>query len=375
MITTTIGKQLLRFETAKPAAVAVLAIVWAITNVIPAAAQPPTTATVVYGQGGSFTSVAPNKGGIGANSLNGPLGGAFDSSGNLYVADSYNNRVLFYPAGSTTATRVYGQGGSFTSYTQNNGGVSANSLDYPYGVALDSSGNLYVADNRNSRVLFYPAGSTTATQVYGTCRTFTGYNCNATSADSLRAPAEVALDSNGNLYVADPYDNRVLFYPAGSTTATWVYGQGGSFTSYSCIYIDGGISADTLCGPFGVALDSNGNLYVADTADSRVLFYPAGSTTATEVYGQYGNFTTAGCDDAYSHVSANSLCAPVGVVLDSSGTLFVADRTDSRALNYGAKNVGHSHTGVVNVWHHCCGRNQRREERDTQEHGRRDAEC
>jgi sugar lactone lactonase YvrE len=57
-----------------------------------------------------------------------PYGVALDSSGNLYVADSYNNRVLFYPSGSTTATRVYGQLGSFTTNTQNNGGISANSL-------------------------------------------------------------------------------------------------------------------------------------------------------------------------------------------------------------------------------------------------------
>ena len=75
--------------------------------------------------------------------------------------------MLFYPSGSTTATRVYGQLGSFTTNTPNNGGVSANSFCDPLGVALDSSGNLYVADYGNNRVLFYPAGSTTATRVYG----------------------------------------------------------------------------------------------------------------------------------------------------------------------------------------------------------------
>ena len=89
------------------------------------------------------------------------------------MADSDNNRVLFYPAGSTTATRVYGQLGSFTTNTPNNGGISANSLFEPNGVALDSSGNLYVADRDNNRVLFYPAGSTTATRVYGQFGSFT----------------------------------------------------------------------------------------------------------------------------------------------------------------------------------------------------------
>jgi hypothetical protein len=96
----------------------------------PAAAQS-TTADVVYGQFGSFTTGAQNNGGISANSLSTPTGSALDSSGNLYVADETNNRVLFYPSGSTTATRVYGQLGSFTTNTANNGGISANSLYDP----------------------------------------------------------------------------------------------------------------------------------------------------------------------------------------------------------------------------------------------------
>ena len=108
------------------------------------------------GQGGLFSTNSANNGGVSAASLNGPQSVALDSNSNLYVADTYNNRVLFYPSGSTTATQVYGQGGSFTTSTANNGGVSATSLNNPYGVALDSGGNLYVADYNNNRVLFYP---------------------------------------------------------------------------------------------------------------------------------------------------------------------------------------------------------------------------
>jgi sugar lactone lactonase YvrE len=134
----------------------------------------PITAGVVYGQGGSFTSGTANNGGAGASSLNNPTATAVDANGNLYVADRSNSRVLFYPRGSTTATRVYGQNGSFTSTTPNNGGVSANSLGGEvFGVAVDPSGNLYIADGANYRVLFYPAGSTTATRVYGQGGSFT----------------------------------------------------------------------------------------------------------------------------------------------------------------------------------------------------------
>jgi hypothetical protein len=113
-----------------------------------------TIATQVYGQPG-FTTNYANNGGVSASSLNNPIYPALDSSGNLYVADTLNNRVLFYPFGSTTATRVYGQLNSFTSNTANNGGISANSLSEPWAAALDPSGNLYVTDNSNNRVLEY----------------------------------------------------------------------------------------------------------------------------------------------------------------------------------------------------------------------------
>jgi len=295
-------------------------------------APPPTTADVVYGQLGSFTTNTNNNGGISANSLSSPIGSALDSSGNLYVADAGNNRVLFYPSGSTTATRVYGQGGSFTTNTENKGGISANSLYLPEAFALDSNGNLYVADYGNNRVLFYPSGSTTATRVYGQGGSFTTDTANngGISASSLDLPSAVALDSNNNLYVADEGNSRVLFYPSGSTTATRVYGQGGSFTTNT--QNEGGISANSLYLPNGVALDSSGNLYVADTFNNRVLFYPSGSTTATRVYGQGGSFTTNNGNEG--GISANSLNDPNGLALDRGGDLYVADFNNNRVLFY-----------------------------------------
>ncbi len=289
-----------------------------------------TTATRVYGQAGSFTSNTVNNGGISATSLDEPTGVALDSSGNLYVVDTGNNRVLYYPAGSTTATRVYGQAGSFTSNTVNNGGISATSLDGPWeGVALDSSGNLYVADFGNERVLYYPAGTTTATRVYGQAGSFTTATTGIT-ATSLDEPAGVALDSSGNLYIADYANSRVLYYPAGTTTATRVYGQAGSFTTATSN--TGGISATSLDDPWGIAVDSSNNLYVVDYANSRVLSYPAGSTTATRVYGQLGSFTSNTANNG--GISATSLDYPYGVAADSSGNLYVADYSNNRVLEY-----------------------------------------
>lgn len=114
------------------------------------------SATSVYGQGTSFTTNSANNGGTtGAATLSNNSRLAVDSSGNLYVADAGNHRVLYFPSGSTTAVRVFGQFGNLNSYSANNGGVSANSLNFPVCVAVDSTGVLYISDSSNNRILVY----------------------------------------------------------------------------------------------------------------------------------------------------------------------------------------------------------------------------
>ena len=288
----------------------------------------------VYGQGGSFITGTGNNGGISANSLAIPYKTLLDSSGNLYVSDTGNNRVLYYPAGSTTATRVYGQGGSFTIGNVNNGGTSPNSLNQPKGLALDSGGNLYVADTGNNRVLFFPAGQTTATRVYaqGIDFTSTTPNLGGISASTLNQPTDISIDSSGNLYVADTGNNRVLYLPSGQTTAVRVYGQGGSFTASTAN--NGGISANSLSASSGIALDGSGNLYVSDATNSRVLYFPSGQTTAVRVYGQGGSFITNTVNNG--GISANSLSNPSLLVLDPAGNLYVSDASNNRMLYFPA---------------------------------------
>jgi sugar lactone lactonase YvrE len=299
---------------------------------VPVYAAAVTTASKVYGQGGSFTTNTANKGGLSAKSIDSPVAGVFDKNGNLYVADANNNRVLFYPAGSTTATRVYGQGGSFTTNGANKGGINAKSINYPWGVALDGSGNLYVSDCNNNRVLGYPAGSTTAVRVYGQGGSFTTNTANkgGISANSLYCPIGVAVDKKGNVYISDYENSRVLYYPSASTTATRVYGQGGSFTTNT--ENKGGISADSLDYPGLITLDKNSNLYVADYNNNRVLYYPSGSTTATRVAGQGGSLTTNTANKG--GISAKSLSYPWGIAVDGSGNLYVADYDNNRVLYY-----------------------------------------
>jgi sugar lactone lactonase YvrE len=140
-------------------------------------------------------------------------------------------------AGDTTADTVFGQGGNFTSRKCNDGGISASSLCVPTGVAVDASGNVYVADSVNDRVLEYNTPLSTGTigdRVFGTCASFTSFACTGISANSLSDPKGVAVDESGNLYVADFGNSRVLKYdqpllavtatptatPAGTPTAT-----------------------------------------------------------------------------------------------------------------------------------------------------------
>ncbi len=303
---------------------------------------------------------------VNASRLCAPYGVAVDGLGNLYVADTGNNRVLEYsnpfaacggafPCVAGPATVVIGQGGSFTSKTQNNGGISASSLSSPAGVAADVSGNLYVVDKLNNRVLEYNAPVTSgasAALVFGQNGSFTSDACNfdtggafdPSSAIDLCAPVAAALDAMGNLYVADSTNSRVLEYNtplnpgsgetgAGDVTADMVFGQGGNFTSNKCNL--GGRSASSICGPMGIAVDNGGNLYIADGFNNRVLEYNTPLTadkTADRVFGTCGSFTSFAC----AGVSANSLKNPMGLAVDNPGNLYVVDNQDNRVLEYDA---------------------------------------
>jgi hypothetical protein len=285
-------------------------------------------ASRVYGQLGMFTSLTANNGGISANSLCNPTGVAFDSANNVYIADGCNNRVLVYASGSTTAFLVFGQLGNFTSGVVNNGGMSASSLNHPAGVAVDSASNVYIADESNNRVLVYAPGSTTAFRVFGQLGSFMAANIGSASANSLFLPAGVAFDSANNVYIEDRGNNRVLVYAFGSTTAFRVYGQLGSFTSVAAN--NGGITASSLSSPQALAVDSAGNVYIIDQGNNRVLVYAPGSTTAIRVIGQLGSFT--GGTPNLGGISANFFLSPEGVAFDNASNLYIADMGNNRVL-------------------------------------------
>ncbi len=302
-------------------------LVWPLAPVL---ANSP-SAQEVYGQA-NLTSGLLNRGVMGPESIGQqPNGVTADASGGVYVADTDNNRVLYFPPNSTTATRVYGQT-NFTNRSFNGGGSGASRLGTPQAVAVASDG-VYIADSGNHRVLFFPGSSTTATRVYGQPDFESGSaNNGGVSATSLNFPAALSVNATG-LYVADALNHRVLFFPGSSTTASRVYGQP-NFTSSNAD--NGGVSATSLNGPNGLATD-NGGVYVADQFNSRVLYFAGSSTTATRVYGQ-PNFSSnvANNDGAgnFGSPSATSLAFPRGLWVNGAGQLLIADTGNSRMLIY-----------------------------------------
>jgi hypothetical protein len=319
------------------------AIAGALLATIALSAANDVTADNVFGQG-NFTSAGC---GLSATSLCSPSGVAVDSVGNVYVADSANNRVLEYDNPLNTdfiADRVFGQGGSFTSGVCNLGGISATSLCYPIDVAVDTAGNLFVVDFTNNRVLEYftpTSTDTIADRVFGqnnsfTTGTYIGFWFNTSStADTLANPVSVAIDSTGHLYIGDRGFHRVLEYdpPLSNTTADRVFGQLGSFTTGTPNL--GGVSANSLQDFNGIGVDSVGNLYVADSNNSRALMYKTPittDTTADVVFGQNGNFTTNNSNS--TGVNADTLETPTDIDADNTGNVYITDTGTERTLVY-----------------------------------------
>ena len=280
---------------------------------VPAAVAAPGDITTAAGTG---TAGFSGDGGPATSAeLNFSTGVAVDGSGNLYIGDANNCRVRKVD-GSGTITTVAGAGACAFS---GDGGPATSAGLEPYGVAVDGSGNLYLADAGNQRVRKVD-GSGTITTVAGTGTAgFSGDGGPATSAQ-LNFPVGVAVDGSGNLYIADSTNNRVRKVD-GSGTITTVAGTGTAGFSG-----DGGAAASAqLNQPLGVAVDGSGNLYIGDWNNHRVRKVD-GSGTITTVA---GTGTTGFSGDGGPATSAE-LIQPQGVAVDGSGNLYIPTPSQAR---------------------------------------------
>ena len=281
--------------------------------VAPAAVAAPGDINTVAGTGSEGFS--GDGGPASSAELSYPYGVALDASGNLYFADLGNNRVRKVN-GTGTITTVAGAGSY--GFSGDGGPATSAELAQPTGVAVDSSGDLYIADNSNNRVRKVDSSGTITTVVGGGISGL-GDGGPATAAQ-LNQPVGVAVDGSGNLYIADAGNSRVRKVD-GSGTITTVAGTGGFGFSG-----DGGpATAAQLNSPYGVALDGSGNLYIGDTGNQRVRRVN-GSGTISTVAGT----GTQGFSGDGGPATAAQLRDPVGVALDGSGNLYIADSANSR---------------------------------------------
>ena len=278
----------------------------------------------------------------GANQLSQPWNLFVDGSKNLYIADSANHRIQFWPAGASSGTTIAGTTGSY--------GGSSTQLNLPSDVFVDASGNFYVADRSNNRIQFFRNGTTTGTTVstgWGGTGGFRGVQVTSTgiiygsdtsnnalwrnntvpfgyagaggASNQMNGPQGISLDTTvnvGYLYIANANQHTILQWIPLSNTGTVVAGTNGVQ----------GNSNTTMAYPVAVRIDPLGNLFVVDNNNHRIQLYcrfPTVSSTARTIIGTGSLGSTA-----------TTLYYPSGLALDSDLNIYVADNSNHRIQKF-----------------------------------------
>ncbi|HLK66507.1 MAG TPA: IPT/TIG domain-containing protein [Bryobacteraceae bacterium] len=233
---------------------------------------------------------------------------AVDSSGNFYVADSTLHIVMRV---STDGTLTVIAGNGHAGFSGDGGPATVASLNEPFGVAVDSSGNLYIADFGNNRVRKVAGGIITTVAGTGTSG-FSGDGGPATAA-KLYAPHGVAVDTAGSLYIADFGNQRIRKVTAGTISTVAGNGTGGFSGD------NGSATQAELNNPERVALDSAGNFYIADSSNNRIRKVSGGVISTVAGNGNAG-FSGEG-----GPATAAMLDFPTAIAVDSRGVLYIGD--------------------------------------------------
>ncbi len=284
-----------------------------------------------------ITVAGGNGAGNSNNQLNEPSAVCVDANGNIYVADTHNNRILFFPKGSNNFTNGIVVAGG------NGNGFNANQLSSPTSVCVDAQGNLYVADAENYRIQKFPPGSNSSTNGI----TVAGGNSIGTALNQISDPVSVGVDGAGNIFVCDALNNRVVEFPPNSTnqnfgsligTVTNAFSM--YVTSSGSVYVsdfqndkiillpgnttvlDGSQTSPPFV-PYGVFVDNHNNIFIADGRNDQVLEFIGGSTKGTVVAGANGKGN-----------ANNQLNEPYSICVDDSSNLFIADFANNRVEKY-----------------------------------------
>ncbi len=274
------------------------------------------TITTIAGTGfgdNPFSGVSGDGGAATAAEFFYPQGVALDNTGNLFIADTDGQRIRKIATNGTIST-VAGNGSSGF----NGDGSTATSalLANPQGLAVDTAGNVYIADTSNGRVRVL-SSSGSITTVAGNYVTFSGDNSPATFA-TLNAPISVAVDNSGNLFIADSINARIRKVAADGTIST-IAGTG----SLSSTGDNGPAVSAAIAQPSDVTVDGNGNVYFA-TSGSRVRKISTNGTISTVA----GNGTFGYSGNGGPATSAE-LDLPQGIAVDVNGDLYIADSSNN----------------------------------------------
>ena len=253
------------------------------------------------GDGGAATSAQ----------LAGPRGVSVDISGNVYIADLGNSKIrMVTRTGIITTivgTRIGGRSGD-------GGAATSAQLDSPYGVSVDISGNVYFADNGNNKIRMVNSTGIITT-VAGTGAQGSSGDGGASTSAQLYGPYGVSVDISGNVYIADYWNHKIRMVTSTGIITTFA-GMGDGGTSG-----DGGAATSAqLNGPIGISVDISGNVYISDSFNNKIrMVTSTGIITTIAGTGAYGSSGDDG------KATSAQLYTPIGVSVGISGNLLIAD--------------------------------------------------